>query len=491
MTHSFQPYPTRPAAASTTAPNGSRHNGDHYQMPSLGSIGALADQAGGEVADEAVVARMIRRWVAERLTNAAREREHTAGLAMPPAERERIARQLITAALDAFAADQIAAGHGPLRPDAESRVARMVADSLLGAGGLQPLLDDATVEEIRAIGCNAVFVRRTDGSVEQAGPIADSDEELVDQIRVLAARTGTEERRWDRASPILNLQLPDGSRLNAVMAVAKRPSLSIRRHGYIKVTVADLVRLGTLDRCLGAFFTAAVRARLNTLISGRVGAGKTTTLRALASAIPPVERIVTIEDTFELGLDADAAAHREVVALQARDANVEGEGAIDMAELFRTGLRMTPDRVIVGEVRGHEVIPMLNAMSQGNDGSWGTIHASSSAGVFKKLVLYAAQSPERLAPETTNILVAEAVHLVVHLAFAADGRRVVTSVREVVDADGLQVSSNEVFRSRDDGRAVPGAPCSVGLMAVLEAHGFDPYLIQRPQGWWDADRRPS
>jgi Flp pilus assembly CpaF family ATPase len=150
---------------------------------------------------------------------------------------------------------------------------------------------------------------------------------------------------------------------------------------------------------------------------------------------------------------------------------------------------MTPDRVIVGEVRGHEIIPMLNAMSQGNDGSLGTIHASSSAGVFRKLVLYAAQSPERLAPETTNLLVAEAVHLVAHLDFTADGVRVVTSVREVVDADGLQVASNEVFRPGRDGRAVPGAPISTGTLAPLEAHGFDPSLLQNPHGWW-SDRGP-
>jgi Flp pilus assembly CpaF family ATPase len=199
----------------------------------------------------------------------------------------------------------------------------------------------------------------------------------------------------------------------------------------------------------------------------------------------------TIEDTFELALETDRDAHDEVVALQARDANIEGAGAISMSELFRTGLRMSPDRVIVGEVRGHEVIPMLNAMSQGNDGSLGTIHASSSGGVFKKLALYAAQSPERLDATTTNLLVAEAVHLVVHLGFTEDPddpRRVVTSVREVTDADGLQVASNELFRPRSDGRAVPAAPPSTPLLATLARHGFDPRLMDAarsaPGGGW-------
>jgi Flp pilus assembly CpaF family ATPase len=159
-----------------------------------------------------------------------------------------------------------------------------------------------------------------------------------------------------------------------------------------------------------------------------------------------------------------------VVALQAREANVEGEGAVDMAALFRNALRMAPSRVMVGEVRGHEVIPLLNAMSQGNDGSLSTIHASSSAGVFRKLALYAAQSPERLDATTTSMHIAEGVHLVVHLRLTPRGERFVTSVREVIDADGPLVSSNEIFRPGPGGRAVPGAPPSTGLLERLAFH---------------------
>jgi Flp pilus assembly CpaF family ATPase len=273
------------------------------------------------------------------------------------------------------------------------------------------------------------------------------------------------------------------------MSVTRRPALSIRRHGYLKVTLADLEQLGTVNLVLRELLAAALRARLNVLIAGRTGAGKTTLLRALASAISPDERIVTIEDTYELALDVDKAAHPDVVPLQSREANVEGEGAIDMSQLFRSGLRMSPDRVIVGEIRGHEVIPMLNAMSQGNDGSLGTIHASSSAGTFNKLVLYAAQAPERLDPATTNLLVAEAVHLVVHLGFTAHGGgRVLTSVREVVGADGLTVASNEIFRPGPHARAIPGAPPSTGLLSALTAYGFDAALLDEartaPGGGW-------
>ncbi|MDG4764471.1 ATPase, T2SS/T4P/T4SS family [Solwaraspora sp. WMMD406] len=456
----------------------------------------LPTQGAGE-AGEATVVRRVRREVAERLTRATRAHETATGSPMPADDRAATTRRLITEVLDAYATEEMNAGRPPLRPHVESRVGRVVADMLLGAGGLQPLLDDGQIEEVNANGCDEVFVQYSNGGRAKVGPIADSDAEMVELIRRLAADAGraetggegAEERRWDRAAPILNLQLADGSRLHAVMSVTRRPALSIRRHGYVKVTLADLEQLGTVNPVLRELLSAAVRARLNVLIAGRVGAGKTTLLRALASAIPPHERIVTIEDTYELALDADKAVHPNVVPLQSREANVEGEGAIDMSTLFRSGLRMSPDRVIVGEIRGHEVIPMLNAMSQGNDGSLGTIHASSSGGALKKLMLYAAQAPERLAPATTNLLVAESVHLVVHMGLTGNGSgRVLTSVREVVDADGLNVSSNEIFRPDPDGRAVPGAPPSTGLLSALTRRGFNPGLLDEartaPGGGW-------
>jgi pilus assembly protein CpaF len=447
----------------------------------------LGTAAHADDKDETQVVRSIQRQVAKALTDAARTYDRTAGVPMTDSERQTLTRHLITQALDGYA-DECMKGsppRPPLRPDVESRVARKVADSLMGAGGLQPLLNNPRVEEITAEGCDIVHVRLADGTVEQVAPIADSDEDMVDLVRLLAARTGVEERRWDRAAPILNLQLPDGSRLNAVMAVCKRPSLSIRRHRYVKVTLDDLVRLRTLDTALRELLAASVRARLNIVVAGRTGAGKTTLLRGLASQIPPGERLVTIEDTYELGLDADSVAHPRVVALQVREANVEGEGSVDMATLFRNALRMVPDRIIVGEVRGNETIPMLNAMSQGNDGSLSTVHARSSGGVFRKLALYAAQSPERLDEATTNLHIAEGLDLVVHLGFADDGRRTVTSVREVIDADGLQVASNEIFRPGPGGRAVPGAPISTGTVTALEGCGFDPELMRRAEGWWD------
>jgi Flp pilus assembly CpaF family ATPase len=201
----------------------------------------------------------------------------------------------------------------------------------------------------------------------------------------------------------------------------------------------------------------------------------------------PMERIVTIEDAFELGLDTDPDVHADVTAFQAREANIEGEGAVTQADLVRWALRMSPDRVIVGEIRGPEVIPMCNAMSQGNDGSMATLHASSSAIAFARLASYAAQGPERLPLEATNLLVAGAVHFVVHLARVpgSRGTRVVSSIREVVGADGPQVVSNEIFRPAAERRARPvaGAIRSDTLDDLVDA-GFDPMLLTRVRGGW-------
>jgi Flp pilus assembly CpaF family ATPase len=395
-----------------------------------------------------------------------------------------VAHRLVVEALDRHARAALGAGRAVLDREAEARVQRAVLDGLFGLGGLQQWLDDPDVENVNVNGFDRVFVRYRNGDRAQVAPVAGSDDELIDLIRLVAARTGAEERRFDRGSPQLNLQLPGNARMFAVMAVTARPCVAIRRHPFVQVNLRDLMCLGEMDEALAAQLSALVRARKNILIAGGVGTGKTTLLRALAAEIDPEERLVTVEDTFELGLDTDPDLHPDVVAMQAREANIEGVGAIDMADLVRSALRMSPDRVIVGEVRGAELIPMLNAMSQGNDGSLSTIHSSTSAGVFTKLAAYAAQSPERLTSEATNLLIASAVHVVVHLAKPPGGPRVVSSIREVVDADGLRVVSNEVYAPGPDRRAVPAAPWRTETADELVAAGLDPaWLTERHSGW--------
>jgi pilus assembly protein CpaF len=370
----------------------------------------------------------------------------------------------------------------------EQRVISEVINELFGMAGLQPLLDDPTVETINANRFDRVFVQYNDGHRAQVAPIAASNEELTDLVRMLAARASSQERRFDQGSPAVNLQLPGGERLFAVMGLTAGgvTSLSIRRHGYLTVTLPELRARGTIDAGLQEFLRTLVRARKNVLITGGTGAGKTTMLRALAAEMEPMERIVTIEDAFELGLELDPDIHADVTAFQAREANIEGEGAISQSELVRWGLRMSPDRVIVGEIRGPEVIPMCNAMSQGNDGSMATLHASSSRIAFTRLASYAAQGVERLPLEATNLLVASAVHFVVHLARGTDRTtRVVSSIREVVGADGPQVISNEIYRPGPDRRARPvaGSMRTDNLDDLVDA-GFDPAVLEQPEGWW-------
>jgi Flp pilus assembly CpaF family ATPase len=404
--------------------------------------------------------------------------------ALSSADEQALGRQLIAEALERRANAALRDRQTMLSALEEDELARAAFDALFRLNRLQRLLDDPAIENINANGADRVWVRYADGRREQVEPIAGSDEELEEMLRTAAARTGIGERRFDRGSPRLSLQLPDGSRLFALMAVSARPCVSIRRHRYLRVTPDDLVKLGTLDLALREFVRAAMLAHKSCIICGGTGAGKTTLLRAVAADIPPWERLVTIEDSLELGLDRFPELHADVVALEAREPNLEGEGGVSLAELVRWALRMSPDRVIVGEARGEEVLALLNAMSQGTDGSMATLHASSSRGAFSKLATYAVQSPERLPLEATNLLVANAVHFVIYIAQGGD-RRYVASVREVVDAEGPMVVSNEIFRPGPDGPAVPGAPMRNDTMDQLVAVGFDPGLLDRPQGWWE------
>jgi pilus assembly protein CpaF len=403
------------------------------------------------------------------------------------ADEQALGRQLIAEAMERRARAAVTSGQAVMSPSAEDELARNTFDALFRLNRLQRLLDDPDIENINANGCDVVWVRYADGRRTQVEPIAESDDELEEMLRTAAARTGIGERRFDRGSPRLSLQLPDGSRLFALMAVAARPCLSIRRHRYLRITPDDLIGMGTLDLALREFLRAAMLARKSCIICGGAGVGKTTLLRAMAADISPAERLVTIEDSLELGLDRFGDLHPDVVALEAREPNLEGEGGVSLAELVRWALRMSPDRVIVGEARGEEVLALLNAMSQGTDGSMATLHASSSRGAFSKLATYAVQAPERLPLEATNLLVANAVHFVIYLA--QDGeRRFVSSIREVVDAEGPMVVSNEIFRPGPGGRAVAGVPLRDETLDQLVTVGFDPGLLGRPQGWWNHDR---
>lgn len=394
----------------------------------------------------------LRARVAERLND-----DTSARAGLTEADAVEYSRVLIDEELRSFAASEAAADRPLLGAVEEREYAKAVHDALFGLGPLQRLVDDSTIENININGCDEVWVKyaSTPGAFakgRQRWPerVADSDAHLEELIRHAATYLGGSGRSFNRSQPQLDMQLPGGHRLSAVMSVSPRPVISIRRHTILdpeRARLTTLERLRAIDEPLRLFLAAAVRARLTIVIAGGTNAGKTTLLRALANEIPPDERLITIEKARELGLDQYTYLHPDCVALETREANTEGGGAVDMRQLVRRGLRMDPDRVIVGEVLGDEVIDMLNAMSQGNDGSMCTIHANSSDGVFRRIATYAIQAPERLDFATTSALIGGAVDLIVFISQRTERGRLqrrVSSIREVAES-GDAGSSGEIL----------------------------------------------
>jgi pilus assembly protein CpaF len=431
--------------------------------------------------DHALVKRM-RQEVGDRISEQRRVDQLSGLPAMSPQDERQFARAVIGQVLSEHAHTEMTSGRRPPTAEEDEALAAGIHAALFGVGRLQPLLDDPEIENIDVNGCDRVFVQYADGRETMAEPIAETDEEMVELIQVLGAYSGLSSRPFDSANPQLDLRLPDGSRLSAVMDVTRRPALSIRRARMGKVFLSDLVGNGTVPPELGSFLSAAVQARKNIMIAGSTNAGKTTMLRALANEIPSHERLVTVERALELGLEQFPELHPNVIAMEERLPNSEGLGAISMAELVRRSLRMNPSRVIVGEVLGDEIVTMLNAMSQGNDGSLSTIHANSSLEVFNRISTYALQANERLPIEASHMLIAGAVNFVVFIQRRNDYhqggtmRRLVTSVREVNGVDG-RVLSSEVFSAGPDGRALPHSP--VACIDDLVAHGYQPSGVWR------------
>lgn len=426
--------------------------------------------------------RSLRVQVADRL-NEQRRRDQISGVTPMGVDDEReYARSLIVQVLEDHARYEVAEGRPTIPPEEEAEVATAIHSALFGVGRLQPLLEDPEVENVDINGFDHVFVQYGDGHEERHDSVAESDEELIELIQVLAAHTGLSSRPFDSANPQLDLRLPDGSRLSAVMNVCARPSISVRKARLGRVFLPELVENGTMSADVGDFLRAAVLARKNIMIAGATNAGKTTMLRALANVIPANERLITVERALELGLGEYDDLHPNVVSFEERLPNSEGLGGVSMAELVRRSLRMNPSRVIVGEVLGDEIVTMLNAMSQGNDGSLSTIHANSSLEVFNRIGTYAIQSRERLPLEATTMLIAGALDFVVfvrkHNDHATGGgqARVVESIREVVGHDG-QVLSSEVFAPDAEGRAAAHAPIS--CISELENHGYEPAVHGR------------
>jgi Flp pilus assembly CpaF family ATPase len=443
------------------------------------SVAVTFDHDNVEVVDGALV-RRLRSRVATALADAQRERDRRGETPLADADEEEFGTKLINEALEQHAHDLIVRGLAPPSAEEEAALQLAVFNLLFGLGRLQPHLERSDVVNVHAAGSEPVWLDLLDGTTVRGTPVADSDEELIEFVRQLGRRVGLSERLFDPAHPRINLQLPDGSRLFALAWVTRTPHLFLRLHRLLDVSLDDLVALGSLSPMVRGFLGAAVRARMNILVCGGMGDGKTTLLRALASDIPAKQRLVTVESDYELALDRFPDRHHEVIALEGREANVEDVGRVSCADLVRWAMRMSADRVIVGEVLGEEIVPMLNAMNSGAAGSMCTLHANSSAEAFSKLALLAAQAPERLEFRHTYALAADAINFTVFVRRDRTGRRVIASIREVTGATDTSVVTNELFAPDREGKGVPtGTVCSERSRHLLQDHGFDPAWLAR------------
>lgn len=328
----------------------------------------------------------------------------------------------------ALADDALDAGRHLLSADARRQVVTAVVDATLGLGPLEPLLRDPDVTEVMVNGPASVWVERG-GRIQSVDTRFADSEHLLHVIDRILAPLG---RRLDEASPMVDARLPDGSRVNAVVPPLSLdgPVLTIRRFPAERLQGDDLVRLGAMTADMLRVLSAAVAARRNILVTGGTGSGKTTMLAALSAAIPPGERVITIEDAAELRLPL---AH--VVRLESRPPGVEGRGSIPIRALVRNALRMRPDRIIVGEVRGGEALDMISALTTGHEGSLSTLHASSPREALRRLVTLALMGDLELPWRAVADQVASAVDLVVHQARDASGARRTVEIAEVVRGD--------------------------------------------------------
>ena len=411
--------------------------------------------------------RILRERGADRMTHAKQDRERRGRGELRPVDEQQLAYSLITDEVAHYLADLLASGRElPADEGFDLRLITAVDAAMYRAGELQELLDDTDIENIDINGADEVFVTYADGRGKVRGaPIAGSDDELIGIVQNLASYAGINARPFTRANPELDLRLPDGSRLSAVMAASERPIVSIRRNRFPQMFLSDLVELGTVDEQLACFLDACVQARMNIVVGGATDAGKTTLLRALINCVSRDERLITVERALELGLRRHPELHTDVVELEEVLPDADGSGGLTIRELVRRTRRHNPSRVIVGEVLGPEVVEMLSAMSQGNNGSLSTIHSRSAADVFNKLAQYAGQY-EAVPFPVAQSLIAGAVDFVVFISKnrLLDGRRSVAQVLEVAGAPDGQVASSTIFAASPlDGRAVRVEDVAIGL----------------------------
>lgn len=355
-----------------------------------------------------------------------------------------------------------------------------VKDELLAYGPITPLLENPLVSEVMVNNYNEVYY-------EKNGKVFRSNVHFIDNqhvMRVIERIVSPIGRRIDESSPMVDARLPDGSRVNAIIPplALKGPSLTIRKFSETPFTINDLTNFNTLDKKMAEFLEICVKSKLNIFISGGTGSGKTSTLNVLSSFIPNDERIVTIEDAAELKLEQE-----HIVALESRPPNIEGKGQITIRDLVRNALRMRPDRIVVGEVRGAEALDMLQAMNTGHDGSLSTGHANSPRDILSRLETMVLMAGYELPVKAIREQIANAINLIVQQSRMKDGTRKITHITEVLGLEGETIVLQDLFvfkeeRILDDGR-INGKFMSTGIRPKfteqLELNGF-----QLPSSWF-------
>lgn len=354
----------------------------------------------------------------------------------PAAETERELETVIRAVVDAEP--------DPLSQGERDNLVREIKNEVLGLGPLEPILADPTVNDILVNSYNRIFVERK-GRLERISTRFRDDQHLLKIIDKIASAVG---RRIDESSPMVDARLEDGSRVNAIIPplALDGPSLSIRKFSVDPLKVDDLIRFGTISPAAAKLFEAVVKSRLNVLISGGTGTGKTTMLNVMSSYIPSRERIVTIEDSAELQLQQE-----HVVRLETRPPNIEGHGEVTLRDLVRNSLRMRPDRIVVGEVRGGEALDMMQAMNTGHDGSLTTVHANSPRDALSRLETLMSMAGMDIPDKALKQQVASAVHIIIQLVRLSDGSRRMVSLQEVTGMEGDTITMQEIFKFTQTG----------------------------------------